>query len=553
MQTKIDFTFINRLLFIIVCFLFSFGMISRASAASFSLSPATGIFTTQNNITVSVDVNTDQAINGVEGVIQFPTDKLEVVSINKNRSIMSLWVQEPTFSNAGQFGVIQFAAIKLNPGYVGSKGNVIDIIFRVKDIGVANVSFSSGAILANDGHGNNLLTYFGSAIFTLMKGAVVQQGTTAQPAPPAIQPSKQLPSMPQIKYFIQDKAGKDVLFNISEAEPKWSNLPYAKMTWQLPPDIIGVATLFDDNPNSEPPAESDKIADSMVLPFLTEGKHYFHIRFINNAGAGQTVHLPLLIDLREPKYFSIEFTDTESNSRGIFSTSAPRPRTMFYTEDELSGLNRYEYKINNSDWTLLELERDGTFILPKLTPETRHDLMVRAYDNAGNFADAAASIIIEPIIFPVITFYPRNIETSEGTPLVIDGRSAPGATVEVILTHTEPITISAKADDNGSWRVVYNQKLPSGLYSMRARQILGNGAESSFSKPVTIRINLWSGKILQWLKNFNWYIILVLFFIISELGTFFFYKKTIKKIRQRLDQNQRPTLGAKNEPPQAQQ
>ena len=152
---------------------------------------------------------------------------------------------------------------------------------------------------------------------------------------------------------------------------------------------------------------------------------------------------------------------------------------------------------------MLDLERDGTFILPKLTPETRHDLMVRAYDNAGNFIDAAASINIQPIISPAITFYPRNIETSEGSPLVIDGRSAPGATVEVILTLTEPITISAKADDDGSWRVVYSQKLPAGLYSMRARQILDNGAESSFSEPVTIRINLWSGKILQWLKTFN--------------------------------------------------
>ncbi|OGH84034.1 MAG: hypothetical protein A2301_00740 [Candidatus Magasanikbacteria bacterium RIFOXYB2_FULL_40_13] len=496
-------------------------------------------------------MNTDQAINGVEGVIEFPTDKLEVVSINKSRSIMSLWVQEPSFSNAGQVGIIQFAAIKLNPGYVGSKGNVIDIIFRVKDIGVANVSFASGAILANDGHGNNLLTSFGSAIFTLIRGT-----TTVLPKPP-VQPSlptttiqpptKPLPPMPQVKYFIQDKAGKDVLYNMSEAEPKWSSFPYAKMTWTIPSDVTGVSTLFDDNPNSEPSATSSALTDNLVLPFLTEGRHYFHIRFINDAGAGQTVHLPLLIDLREPKYFSIEFTDTESNSRGIFSTSAPRPRTMFYTEDEMSGLNRYEYKINAGDWTMLDLERDGTFILPKLTPETRHDLMVRAYDNAGNFIDAAASINIQPIISPAITFYPRNIETSEGSPLVIDGRSAPGATVEVILTLTEPITISAKADDDGSWRVVYSQKLPAGLYSMRARQILDNGAESSFSEPVTIRINLWSGKILQWLKTFNWYIILILFFIFSELGTLFFYRRAVKKMRQHFEQNHKTNIDAINQ------
>ena len=130
-----------RLLFFVVVGFSIFNFVSAAEAATLSVSPATGNFSTQNTITVSLEVNTNQAINGVEGVLEFPTSKLELLRFSKSRSIMSMWVQEPSFSNGGQTGVFQFSAIKLNPGFVGSRGNVVDVVFREKDaeIGRAHV------------------------------------------------------------------------------------------------------------------------------------------------------------------------------------------------------------------------------------------------------------------------------------------------------------------------------------------------------------------------------------------------------------------------------
>ncbi len=499
---------------------------SPAAAANLSISPAVGNFTTQNNFTVSVEVNTSQAINGVEGVIQFPTDKIEVVGIDKSRSIMSLWVQEPTFSNGD--GVVHFSAIKLNPGFIGQKGNVINIIFRVKAAGVANVRFASGAILANDGKGSNLLDFFGSAVYSL------KQRPMTIPAPASGSQTESFSSslpLPLIKIWTQDENGKDVLFNSSEGDPKWSNMPYAKLTWTLPAGITGVATLVDDSPDTDPTTKSSDLPDFQILPFLAEGRHYFHIRFINKYGGGPTLHLPLFIDLHEPDNFSIDFVDAEAQARGLFSTSNPKPRISFFTEDQLSGLDRYEIKIDNDNWKTAQIERNGVFILPKLELEKRHDVIVRALDLAGNSVDAATVIIVEPIISPSITYYLRNIDSSSGA-LIIEGKSAPQAKIELVLEKDHPIMVQDKADQDGNWRIVYSKILPAGTYNVRARQVLDNGAESLFSSTVIVRVDSLTGRLLAHLQNIDWYI-WVIIFIIMQAGNIWYYRRNLNKFKMR--------------------
>lgn len=351
---------------------------------------------------------------------------------------MSAWIQEPSFSNSGRLGTVQFSAIKLNPGFVGSKGNIIDITFRVKDTGVADVTFSSGSVLANDGKGSNLLDAFGSAVFSLVKSKLVPS-----PSPPNLAPLVSLlPPLPQLKYFIQDLDGNDVLFSNSEDSPKWSNSPYAKISWTLPDNTTRVLTLLDDHPDTEPTIKSETITDSQILPLLPEGKHYFHIRFVDNTGAGPVLHFPVFIDLHEPKPFTIIFVNKETTSQGIYSTSHPRPRLTFFTEDELSGLDHYEFKINNGDWATVQFDAGSIFFkLPKLEPKNQYDLVVRAFDLAGNFVDATTTFIIEPVVAPVITYYPRNVRSSAG-PLVIEGQAAPDAKIELVLKKNEPIIVS---------------------------------------------------------------------------------------------------------------
>src|SRR5271157_4464005 len=92
-------------LFFIVVFLPAFLAVSflsahSASAASLSLSPQSGTYSIGQSFTEAVYVSSpDEAMNTAQGTISFPTDKLSVLSVSKANSIMTLWVQDPSFSN----------------------------------------------------------------------------------------------------------------------------------------------------------------------------------------------------------------------------------------------------------------------------------------------------------------------------------------------------------------------------------------------------------------------------------------------------------------------
>jgi|GEM_PF-3395823 len=158
-------------------------------AADLSLSPASGNYDSNFNVTVYVS-SPSRSINAVSGVISFPKDKLNIASISKAGSIVSIWVQEPTFSNTT--GTLTFEGIALNPGYNGNFGNIVTINFKGVGIGPAAVKFTSGSVLANDGNGTNVLDNFGSANYSI--GAAVPSASTknpvAAPAPAVTQKPK---------------------------------------------------------------------------------------------------------------------------------------------------------------------------------------------------------------------------------------------------------------------------------------------------------------------------------------------------------------------------
>lgn len=110
--------------------------------------------------------STDNVLNAVSGVVSFPKDKLEVASVSKQKSIITFWVQGPSFLNNA--GTISFEGIVFNPGYRGERGEIVTINFKVKKEGEATLKFSSGSALANDGLGTNILKDLGVAKFSFI-------------------------------------------------------------------------------------------------------------------------------------------------------------------------------------------------------------------------------------------------------------------------------------------------------------------------------------------------------------------------------------------------
>ncbi|PIS22372.1 hypothetical protein COT50_02305, partial [candidate division WWE3 bacterium CG08_land_8_20_14_0_20_41_10] len=149
-------------------FLFSFclAMPAFAGSASLYLSPSVGNYTVGNTFLVQIKVNSGGlAINAADSTLIFDPDKLEVASLSKTDSVFSLWVQEPVFSNS--LGTINFAGGKPSPGFVGAAGTIINITFKAKIAGTANLTFAAGSVLADDGKGTNILASMGAAAYAL--------------------------------------------------------------------------------------------------------------------------------------------------------------------------------------------------------------------------------------------------------------------------------------------------------------------------------------------------------------------------------------------------
>jgi hypothetical protein len=158
-------------------FYFLFSSVVLAQAASLHLFPSSGTYAVGANFTVAVKVaSAAVSINAAEAILSFDPAILDVVSISKAGSIFTLWPIEPTFSNAN--GTITFGG-GTQASFVGTAGRIIVITFRAQGAGAASVNFASGAVLAADGRGTNVLANMNGGAYTLVPRALVPEAPAA--------------------------------------------------------------------------------------------------------------------------------------------------------------------------------------------------------------------------------------------------------------------------------------------------------------------------------------------------------------------------------------
>lgn len=147
----------------------------QASAATLFMNPAESTQLTGSTASIDVYVDSKGAIiNAVSGTIVYSSSILEPISITTEDSIVDLWVYKPAVEGKGK---ISFEGLIHNPGFEGT-GKVATIRFRVLAEGQAGLSFSNGLVLANDGHGTNVLGSFADATVFAKKGG---QGSETLP------------------------------------------------------------------------------------------------------------------------------------------------------------------------------------------------------------------------------------------------------------------------------------------------------------------------------------------------------------------------------------
>lgn len=452
MEIKIFKSFI-KIFFLIILFIPSF-----LFAASLNITSSASEVKTGDIVNIKVVLNSSgAAVNSAEGVLNFPSDILEVISLDKSNSIFSIWVEDPSFSNS--IGTISFSGGLPSPGFIGTNGKVISVVFHAKKSGTATFNISDGAVRADDGSGTSVLNGVSGAQINVSSS----QNNLEKP-----QTIDEISQTQQTGITIQSKIS-------SPTHPdsnKWYNNSDPVFKWDLPAGALAVKIQYDKNPNSDPSVVYNTPISQKQLNGLSDGTYYFHLRIKNKNGWGAASHFKFNVDTTPPNDFSVKMAHA-------YDVNDPRPIITFNTTDGLSGISYYDIKINDKSYGQFteDQAQSNPYSIPEQEPGKKL-ITVLAYDNAGNVKVESTEIEIQAITPPRIDSYQTEL-TSDDI-FKIRGHSYPDSTIKVsIKDHDGVITTDyTKTNSLGDFSLVWTKRLSKGSYTFSAIVIDNKGAQS---------------------------------------------------------------------------
>ncbi len=468
---------IKKTIFTIISFLFFFGAIAlNASAATIYLLPEERTFSLGEEFTVTVGVRTpDTTINASQAIIHFPSDILELVSVDRTGSIFNFWVEEPTISNEN--GTLGFIG-GTSKGVSGTSLEIIKLRFKTTGAGVAEITASDAIVTANDGKGTNVL--FSTEETSVSVG-------TKKIAPPPLPAPKEPPVTPvEVPKKVIRKAtvakatpkAPKLRIPLYPDQEKWDNHSgEVVVLWELPTDVIQISTRLSKIQDKETGTKEKELFTGKNFGVLSEGVWYIRVQFKNNIGWGELAYYKISIDTTPPVSFEIETDST--------TTDNPTPEIIFETQDSLSGLAETLIIIDNKE----AIRTTGSsFTLPALTPR-EHTVLVRIYDNAGNSVEDIVKFDILPLPTPVINFVTENVARDEI--VFTSGSTLPNSFVIVRVFNQKGrgvFSSEAKSDTAGNWEMVIEEPLVVGEYSLSATAKDSRGALSHPSDSKSFKI-----------------------------------------------------------------
>jgi hypothetical protein len=427
---------------------------SYVNAANIIISPSKGTHHQGEIFSVDVYVNNNQdPINAVSGNITFSTETLELVAIKKTGSVITMWAEEPSFSNA--IGSASFEGVILNPGFNGVQGKLLTLTFRVKKPGTGIVTLISGSVLANDGEATNLLGTLGKASFML-------EATTT--------------SSDDVDLIIHDSEELTIPVITSTTHPdntKWYKSRDATFAWSLSEQVTAVKTLYDTYESSNPTRLYDPPISNRNFTVDTGGVQYMHVQFKTASGWGQVSHFKFRIDHQPP-------TNISATLVGGATTTNTKPSILITATDTVSGIGSIGITIDGQKEVIYPYSPTNTYVLPKEQPGN-HSFTIHVYDMAGNYGAITGSYTIVPIDTPLITEYSKHVEL--GDSLIVKGTTYPFAILEVKLTdkNNKVITETTTANEGGFFSLMWQKSLETGAYEMQVRAIDNKGGVSDFT------------------------------------------------------------------------
>lgn len=342
--------------------------IPKTLAATLTLLPNDTELEVGDTFDVSVVLDTEDAdVNAIEIEIEFPADKLQVVSPNTGRSVIEIWAGQQRFNN--KLGLIEMRG-GIPGGLNITNGLVTTIQFRVRSSGSAAIQFTSKtAVLANDGLGTDVL---------IRTPGVILSANPPKPAGPIV-------TSPTHSEQGRWYANGDVLL-------EWS--------------IDGGAEAYSYVLNQEPVFQPDSIAEGSHTDIsysnLSSGIHYFHIRALRDGQWGGSTHFQIGVDIAPPAEFEVEVIPSAR-------TSSRQPVLKFFTTDAQSGIDHFEIKTISLTPAVegaapvdeLFTDAQSPYVMYPLEMGS-YDVVIRAYDKARNYREVTQRLTIATPILSII-------------------------------------------------------------------------------------------------------------------------------------------------------
>ncbi len=506
--------------FLVAAFILPSPHTKAAGGASLSISPASGSYSVGQTFTVSVMLASGGGVgvNAADGKITFDPTMLAAESISKGNSVFNLWVNDPSFSNTD--GTVNFSGGS-NNAYTGDAGDVFDVTFKALKAGSASLQFASADALAADGQGTSALGGTTGATFTISAAAPAPAPSSASQAAAASQGGGSSGQAAQPVSTPSSFTPAVTITSPTHPDPtKWYSNPNPSFSWKLTPDVAGVSTAFDRNPNTYPKRVSEGLISSKQYSNIGEGVWYFHVRFEDALGDwSDPMAMPVQIDLTSP----LPFTLTIAPGAGI----SGRTTIAFNATDTVSGVDHYEVIFDGGASSTIALSdmQNGVYTAPPLLPG-KHTVAIFAIDKAGNSTEADGQFQISGIGSPEITNFPATV--IEQSPIVIEGVADSGANVTLDIDDSTGKTVSEGkmvADATGHWLYAVEGGLPGGRYTLVASMVTTQGAFASTTAGAPMNVLA-----APFLDRFGWIIIVLLLSFIGGLVTYGFYRKKINDI-----------------------
>jgi hypothetical protein len=167
------------LLALTVVTLLPFVAARAAGGAELSLSASNTLVSVGEPVVVYVRASTGgQTVNAIEGEIAYNPADFSVENISIEGSILSTWSTAPSYDSAT--GLIHFSGWA-DAAYTGSGGLLATVTLLPLRVGQSSLDFNSGAMLATDGKGSNIITGMKSLALR------IQPKASTTPAPQPIQ------------------------------------------------------------------------------------------------------------------------------------------------------------------------------------------------------------------------------------------------------------------------------------------------------------------------------------------------------------------------------